>query len=442
MSARPPSRATSPRPTRLSAGPKPLSRSTPRSSPMPARRPARSATPPARTASKIVAEAKDTATAEAARLTAAAHAQIEAERQAALVSLRSEVGTLAIDLAGGVIGESLVRRQEGAGRRRPLPRRARGVRDRRGRDRGRNGQCDHSGARGDHGGARRRVGRRPRRSRASCSPRRAPWATRRSSAARSPTRQRLPRAARKVVADVFGKALAPTTVGAADDGRRAAVVVCGRPRRRRSKSSRCAPRRARPRSADVEGELFRFSRTIAANPELELALGSRLGDDCGQGARSSRRCLRAVRARRRSLIVSSLVQQPRERRIRQLLARAMDLVADQRGRKVATVVSAVPLSAAQTERLAAALSQALRRRGDAQRRRRPHGRRRRARADRRRRHRRERLIPPRRPPPAARRLITISRPHGRRLRGPSGRPPNEGRQWQNSLSAPTSSVTR
>ena len=56
---------------------------------------------------KIVAEAKDTAAAEAARLTATAHSQIEAERQTALVSLRSEVGTLALDLAGGVIGETL-----------------------------------------------------------------------------------------------------------------------------------------------------------------------------------------------------------------------------------------------------------------------------------------------------------------------------------------------
>ena len=56
---------------------------------------------------KIVAEAKDAATAEAARLTHTAHAQIEAERQSALVSLRSEVGTLALDLAGGVIGETL-----------------------------------------------------------------------------------------------------------------------------------------------------------------------------------------------------------------------------------------------------------------------------------------------------------------------------------------------
>jgi F-type H+-transporting ATPase subunit b len=56
---------------------------------------------------KIVAEAKDAATVEAARVTANAQLQIEAERTAALVSLRAEVGSLAIDLASGVIGESL-----------------------------------------------------------------------------------------------------------------------------------------------------------------------------------------------------------------------------------------------------------------------------------------------------------------------------------------------
>ncbi|MFG6504257.1 F0F1 ATP synthase subunit B [Microbacterium sp. P05] len=56
---------------------------------------------------KIVAEARDNASTEAARVTAAAQTQIEAERQSALVSLRSEVGTLAIDLAGNVIGETL-----------------------------------------------------------------------------------------------------------------------------------------------------------------------------------------------------------------------------------------------------------------------------------------------------------------------------------------------
>ena len=46
---------------------------------------------------------------------ASAQAQIEAERQSALVSLRSEVGSLAIDLASGVIGESLADDKKAAG---------------------------------------------------------------------------------------------------------------------------------------------------------------------------------------------------------------------------------------------------------------------------------------------------------------------------------------
>lgn len=55
----------------------------------------------------ILAELKESAQAEAARITANAQVQIEAERQAALVSLRAEVGSLALDLASGVIGETL-----------------------------------------------------------------------------------------------------------------------------------------------------------------------------------------------------------------------------------------------------------------------------------------------------------------------------------------------
>ncbi|UTT62657.1 F0F1 ATP synthase subunit B [Microcella humidisoli] len=55
----------------------------------------------------ILAELKEAAQVEAARVTATAQQQIEAERQAALVSLRAEVGSLALDLASGVIGESL-----------------------------------------------------------------------------------------------------------------------------------------------------------------------------------------------------------------------------------------------------------------------------------------------------------------------------------------------
>lgn len=56
---------------------------------------------------KILNDLKAQATADAARITAQASAQIEAERQSALVSLRAEVGSLAIDLASGVIGENL-----------------------------------------------------------------------------------------------------------------------------------------------------------------------------------------------------------------------------------------------------------------------------------------------------------------------------------------------
>ena len=47
------------------------------------------------------------AQAEARRVTEAANVQIEAERQQALTSLRAEVGALATDLAGRIVGESL-----------------------------------------------------------------------------------------------------------------------------------------------------------------------------------------------------------------------------------------------------------------------------------------------------------------------------------------------
>lgn len=107
--------------------------------------------------------------------------------------------------------------------------------------------------------------------------------------------------------------------------------------------------------ADVESELFQFSRTVAANPELELALGSRLGEASAKGAMIES-LLSGQASAATTVIVSALVSAPRERRVRQLLTRASQIVADQRGRTVATVVSAAPLQSAQAERLAAALS--------------------------------------------------------------------------------------
>ncbi len=55
----------------------------------------------------IVTELREKAQAEAARITDSAQRQIEAERQQAYVSLRSEVGTLSTTLAGRIVGESL-----------------------------------------------------------------------------------------------------------------------------------------------------------------------------------------------------------------------------------------------------------------------------------------------------------------------------------------------
>jgi len=55
----------------------------------------------------ILAELKEQASLEAARMTETAKKQIEAERQSAIISLRAEVGSLAIDLASSVVQNNL-----------------------------------------------------------------------------------------------------------------------------------------------------------------------------------------------------------------------------------------------------------------------------------------------------------------------------------------------
>ncbi len=56
---------------------------------------------------QIVAELRRKAQDEAARISDTARRQIEAERQQAAVALRTEVGTLATELASRIVGESL-----------------------------------------------------------------------------------------------------------------------------------------------------------------------------------------------------------------------------------------------------------------------------------------------------------------------------------------------
>lgn len=58
-------------------------------------------------AKAIIAEAREKAQAEADRILEAAQRQIEAERQTAEISLRTDVGLLAVELSSRIVGESL-----------------------------------------------------------------------------------------------------------------------------------------------------------------------------------------------------------------------------------------------------------------------------------------------------------------------------------------------
>jgi F-type H+-transporting ATPase subunit delta len=106
--------------------------------------------------------------------------------------------------------------------------------------------------------------------------------------------------------------------------------------------------------ADIENELFAFSRAVSSDPDLELAVGSKLGDPAGKAALVDTLLKGKADAGTLS-IVRHLVQTPRGRRIGELLALAAGIVADASGGIVANVTAAAPLTAAQLDSLAATL---------------------------------------------------------------------------------------
>lgn len=105
----------------------------------------------------------------------------------------------------------------------------------------------------------------------------------------------------------------------------------------------------------LDAELFAFERTVARDAELELALGSKLGAATAK-TQLVERLLGARASAATVVIVRHLVQQPRGRRIGEMLRGAAGVVADQRGFDVATVTTAVPLTDAQLERLERSLA--------------------------------------------------------------------------------------
>jgi F-type H+-transporting ATPase subunit b len=56
---------------------------------------------------QIISQMREEGEAQKRRIIEAAHAQIDADRQLAIQMLRAEVGTLAVELAGRVVGEAL-----------------------------------------------------------------------------------------------------------------------------------------------------------------------------------------------------------------------------------------------------------------------------------------------------------------------------------------------
>ncbi|WP_448003970.1 F0F1 ATP synthase subunit delta [Agromyces bauzanensis] len=106
---------------------------------------------------------------------------------------------------------------------------------------------------------------------------------------------------------------------------------------------------------DIDAELFSFERTVASDSELELAIGSKLGSPAAKAAVVDR-LLSGKASSATVVIVRHLVQDPRGRRIGEMLRTAASIVADQRGFDVATVTTAVPLTDAQLSRLEQSLS--------------------------------------------------------------------------------------
>ncbi len=110
-----------------------------------------------------------------------------------------------------------------------------------------------------------------------------------------------------------------------------------------------------PAGLSIEAELFTFERAVRSDSELELAVGSALGLPAAKVALVEQ--LLGGKASPQTLaIVRQLVQQPRGRRVGELLRFATSVVADQAGMAVATVTTASPIAPAQLERLGKGLS--------------------------------------------------------------------------------------
>jgi F-type H+-transporting ATPase subunit delta len=109
---------------------------------------------------------------------------------------------------------------------------------------------------------------------------------------------------------------------------------------------------------EVEDEIFRFSRIVARDPELRAVLTDRGLDTERKSALLTG--LLGDRTRPETLrLITALVSAPRGRTLEDGLAEYARLAAEIRERSVARVTTAIRLTDAQEERLAAALARTL-----------------------------------------------------------------------------------
>lgn len=105
-----------------------------------------------------------------------------------------------------------------------------------------------------------------------------------------------------------------------------------------------------PANLSIEAELFSFGEIVSSDANLELAVGTKLSDGPAKSALVEK-LLTGKASQQTVSIVSQLVQQPRGRRIGELLRNAAAIVADQSNELVAVVTSAGPIASEQLGRL-------------------------------------------------------------------------------------------
>ena len=106
----------------------------------------------------------------------------------------------------------------------------------------------------------------------------------------------------------------------------------------------------------VEEELFRFGRAIDANADLQMALTNPAASPASKAA-LVRALLAGKAAPETTLLVANVAGSLRGRRIQDAVVELSELAAARRGRIIADVRAATPLTSEQESRLVAALAQ-------------------------------------------------------------------------------------